>query len=57
MLKLREQYKDKDIYALTGATISSKAVSNGVRNMVIKFAYRVNVLDTILSSQQIAVSF
>ncbi len=55
--KFREQYKNNDIYALTGATISSKAVSNGVKNMVTKFAYRVNVLDTILSSQQIAVSF
>ncbi len=57
ILKLREQYKDKDIYALTGATISSKAVSNGVKGIVMKFAYRINVLDNVLKGQQLAVSF
>ncbi len=57
VLKLREQYKDKAVYALTGATISSKAVSDGVKGIVTKFAYRLNVLDKILKEQQIAVSF
>ena len=55
--KLREQYKDKAIYALTGATISSKAVAEGVKGIVTKFAYRLNVLDKILQEQQLAVSF
>lgn len=52
-----EKYRDNDIYALTGATISSKSVNNGVRAMVKKFAYRMGVLDTILQEQNIAVSF
>lgn len=56
ILKFREQYKDKDIYALTGATISTKAVSNGVKGIVMKFAYRINVLDEVLKEQQLAVS-
>lgn len=55
--KFREQYKDKAVYALTGATISSKAVAEGVKGIVTKFAYRLNVLDKILKEQQIAVSF
>ena len=55
--KFREQYKDKDIYALTGATISSRAVSNGVKGIVMKFAYRINVLDKVLKEQQLAVPF
>jgi H+/Na+-translocating ferredoxin:NAD+ oxidoreductase subunit G len=57
ILKFREQYMDKDIYALTGATISTKAVCNGVKGIVKKFAYRVNVLDKVLNEQQITVSF
>jgi Na+-translocating ferredoxin:NAD+ oxidoreductase subunit G len=56
-LKFREQYKDKAVYALTGATISSKAVAKGVQGIVTKFAYRVNVLDKVLKEQQLAVSF
>lgn len=57
LLKFREQYKDKDVYALTGATISTRAVTNGVKGIVTKFAYRVNVLDKVLKEQQLAVSF
>jgi Na+-translocating ferredoxin:NAD+ oxidoreductase subunit G len=57
IVKFREQYKDKAIYALTGATISSKSVAEGVKGIVTKFAYRLNVLDKILKEQQLAVSF
>jgi len=57
VMKIEEQYKDKDIYALTGATISSRSVSNGVKGIVTKFAYRLGVLDKILKEQQIAVSY
>ena len=57
LLKFREQYKDKDVFALTGATISTKAVCDGVKGIVSKFAYRVNVLDNVLKEQQLAVSF
>ncbi|MFT5697906.1 MAG: electron transport complex protein RnfG [Desulforhopalus sp.] len=56
-LAFREQYKSKDVYALTGATISSKAVTNGLKGIVTKFAYRINVLDKVLQEQQLAVSF
>lgn len=56
-LKLRDQYKNGDIYALTGATISTRSVSNGVKGIVTKFAYRINVLDKVIQEQQLAVSF
>ena len=56
-LAFREQYKTKDVYALTGATISSRAVTNGLKGIVTKFAYRINVLDKVLQEQQLAVSF
>jgi len=54
---IRNTYRDKDIYALTGATISSKAVTDGVKNMVAKFAYRINRLDSVISAQHIPVAF
>ncbi len=54
---IQEQYKDKDIYALTGATISSRAVTNGAKGIVKKFAYRISILDTVLQEQKIAVPF
>lgn len=54
---IEAQYKDKDIYALTGATISSRAVSNGVKGMVQKFAYRLGILDRVLTEQQIIAPF
>ena len=52
-----DRYKDKDIYALTGATISSRMTTDGVKGMVKKFAYRIDILDKVLKEQQIAVSF
>lgn len=55
--RIEEQYKDKDIYALTGATISSRSVTNGVKGIVKKFAYRVSILDRALAEQNIAVPF
>ena len=54
---LMKQYSDRDIYALTGATISSAAVSSGVRAMTRKFAYRLDILDHVINEQQIAVPF
>lgn len=56
-LAFREQYKSQDVFALTGATISTKAVTNGLKSIVTKFAYRINVLDKVLQEQQLAVSF
>ena len=52
-----KQYRDQDIYALTGATISSVAVSSGIKGMSKKFAYRLDILDKVLQEQQIAVPF
>jgi len=54
---IRSKYQDQDIYALTGATISSKAVTNGVKNMVLKFAYRINRLEAVVSRQHVPVAF
>ncbi|SEM11888.1 electron transport complex protein RnfG [Syntrophus gentianae] len=48
-----KQYRDKDIYALTGATISSRCVTDGVKNMVKRFAYRIKILDEAIASQKI----
>ena len=55
--KLMDQYRENDIYALTGATISTKAVTDGLKGIAKKFAYRLETLDTVLKEQQIAVSF
>ncbi len=55
--KVMAKYRGNDIYALTGATISTVAVTDGMKGMVKKFAYRVNILDTVLKDQNIAVSF
>jgi len=55
--RIQEQYKDNDIYALTGATISSRSVTSGVKGMVKKFAYRLAILDRVLVEQHIAVPF
>ncbi len=51
--KIREKYQDSHIYALTGATITSTAVTNGVKNTIKKFAYRIKVLDRIIKKQHV----
>lgn len=51
--KIREKYQDSHIYALTGATITSTAVTNGVKGMVKKFVIRIKVLDRIIKEQHI----
>lgn len=55
--RIQAQYQDNDIYALTGATISSRSVTNGVKAMVKKFAYRLAILDRVLVEQHIATPF
>jgi len=54
---MQAKYQDKDICAITGATISSVAVVNGVKNVVTKFVYRVKILEEIISKQDISVAF
>ncbi|MEW6594231.1 MAG: FMN-binding protein [Thermodesulfobacteriota bacterium] len=55
--RVQALYQDKDIYALTGATISSRAVTSGVKAIAGKFAYRLAILDKVLAEQHIAVPF
>ena len=55
--RIQAQYQDSDIYALTGATISSRSVTSGVKAMVKKFAYRLAILDKVLLEQHIATPF
>jgi electron transport complex protein RnfG len=50
---IRSKYQDQDIYALTGATISSKAVTDGLKAMVTKFVYRLGILDNVIADQEI----
>lgn len=55
--EIRKQYKDADIYAITASTISSKAVTDGVKNVAKKFAYRIGKLDSVLKKEEIHVAF
>lgn len=55
--EIQKKYKDADIYALTGATISSKAVTSGIKNMVKKFAYRETMLERILAQEKVTAAF
>ncbi len=54
---IMKKHKNSKIYALTGATISSRRVTNGIKAMTEKFAYRIKVLDTILKKNNISVPF
>ncbi|MBI9084600.1 MAG: FMN-binding protein [Desulfobacterales bacterium] len=54
---IEKHYKDKDIYALTGATISSVAVTNGLKRATKKFVYRIQLLDRAIASRQLPVPF
>jgi electron transport complex protein RnfG len=54
---IKQKYKDADIYALTGATISSRAVTVGTKNIIKRFAYRLEVLDQVLAKQNISAAF
>jgi Na+-translocating ferredoxin:NAD+ oxidoreductase subunit G len=55
--RIQAQFKDHAIYALTGATISSRSVTGGVKGTVRKFAYRLNILEKVLKEQKITVPF
>jgi electron transport complex protein RnfG len=55
--EIRKQYKDADIYAITASTISSKAVTDGVKNVAKKFAYRIGKLDSVLKKAEIHAAF
>ncbi len=55
--EIQKKYKDADIYAITASTISSRAVTNGVKNVAKKFAYRINKLGEVLDKQNIQTAF
>ncbi len=55
--KVRGEHLDDDIYALTGATISSRSVLNGNQAIVKKFVTRLDTLDKALASQNITPAF
>lgn len=55
--EIQRKYKDEDIYAITASTISSRAVTNGVKNTAKKFAYRIGKLDDVLKAEKIHAAF
>ncbi len=57
VLQIQQTYKDKNIYALTGATISSRSVTSGVKGIAAKFAYRITILNAVLEQENIEVPF
>ena len=55
--EIRQKHVGDDIYALTGATISSRSVLNGNQAMVSKFHHRMTVLDEAIKAQGIQTPF
>ncbi|MGC8604128.1 MAG: FMN-binding protein [Desulfomonilaceae bacterium] len=55
--EIREKHLKDNIYALTGATISSRAMTNGVVNTVKKFVYRLDKLNEVIKKDQLSVAF
>jgi electron transport complex protein RnfG len=55
--RIRSKYQDQEIYSLTGATISSQSVTDGVKGMIKRFTYRVEILDRVIAAQNIPVAF
>lgn len=55
--EIKKKYEKKNIYALTGATISSVAVNKGVKDTVRKFVYRFKILTDAIEQNKIQVAF
>ena len=55
--EIKKEHLKDNIYALTGATISSRAVTRGVKNTVKKFHYRFEILTKAIKKQNIPVAF
>lgn len=55
--KMQEKWANQDIYAITGATISSRAVTDGVKGMAGRFVHRIEVLDRVVASRDLPVAF
>jgi electron transport complex protein RnfG len=57
MEEMQEKWADQDIYAITGATISSSAVTEGVKGMARRFVHRIEVLDRVVASRDLPAAF
>lgn len=57
LASIEEKFQSSDIHAITGATISSQSVTDGVRGMATRFASRVEVLDGALAAGHVAAAF
>jgi electron transport complex protein RnfG len=57
MEEIRKKHVKDDIYALTGATISSRAVTKGVKDTVRKFVYRYDILKKAIQEKDVNVAF
>jgi electron transport complex protein RnfG len=55
--EVKKQHLKDDIYALTGATISSRAVTRGVKEIVRKFVYRFEILKKAAEQQKLQLAF
>jgi electron transport complex protein RnfG len=55
--EIKQKHEKDDIYALTGATISSRAVTNGVKDTVRKFVYRIDILTGALKQENVRAAF
>jgi H+/Na+-translocating ferredoxin:NAD+ oxidoreductase subunit G len=55
--EIKQKHAKDDVYALTGATISSRAMTNGVKNTVRKFVYRLDILTGALKQDNVRVAF
>lgn len=52
-VRIGKAYRDEDIHAITGATISSRCVTDGLKRMVQKSVYRIRILDRAISENHI----
>jgi Na+-translocating ferredoxin:NAD+ oxidoreductase subunit G len=55
--EMKQKHEKDDIYALTGATISSRALTTGVKDTVRKFVYRLDILSDALKKDNLQVAF
>ncbi len=55
--EVKEKHLKDDVYALTGATISSRAVLNGVKDTTRKFVYRLEIVKEAVKQENIQVAF
>jgi Na+-translocating ferredoxin:NAD+ oxidoreductase subunit G len=55
--EIRAKHLKDNIYALTGATISSKALTVGVKGTVRKFVYRLGILNEVIKQDNLKVAF